>query len=154
MKNRFSVDVIMTSFLNFKVISKGSNSAQKETTLCKGKQLCCARLWHKRQRSSCLSHTGIEHSVWIFHVLRINWCKLVWPKLGMGYVPLEQHHRYRDGAKRDMAAWCSHRQHQKVHHFIGIRQQPSYVSPYRYFWKFLCLTHQLCLTNCMCKNLI
>ena len=26
----------------------GSNSARRETTLCKGKQLCCVRLWHKR----------------------------------------------------------------------------------------------------------
>ena len=30
--------VIMTSFLFFKVISEGSNSDQRETTLCKGKQ--------------------------------------------------------------------------------------------------------------------
>ena len=43
-KNQFSIDVIMTSFLFSKVISKRSNSAQRETTLCKGKQLCCARL--------------------------------------------------------------------------------------------------------------
>ena len=43
-RNWFSVDIIMTSFLFFKVIFKGSNSAQRETTLCKGKQLCCARL--------------------------------------------------------------------------------------------------------------
>ena len=48
-KNRFNVDVIPI----FSVISKRSSSAQRETTLCKGKQLCCARLWQKRKRSSC-----------------------------------------------------------------------------------------------------
>ena len=41
-------------------ISKGSNSAQRETTLCKGKQLCCARLWHKPQRSSCLCLISVQ----------------------------------------------------------------------------------------------
>ena len=53
-KNRFSFDVIRTSFLFFLVIYKGSNSALRYTTLCKGKQLCCAKLWHKRQQCSCL----------------------------------------------------------------------------------------------------
>ena len=37
-KNRFSFDVIMTSFLFF--FSKGSNFSQREATLLKGKQLC------------------------------------------------------------------------------------------------------------------
>ena len=46
-KNWISFDVIMTSFLFSKVISKGSNSPQSEKTLCKGKQkLCCARSTH------------------------------------------------------------------------------------------------------------
>ena len=44
-RNRFSVDVIMTSFLFFKLLRKGSYSAQSQRKkLCKGKQLCCARL--------------------------------------------------------------------------------------------------------------
>ena len=43
-KNRVSFDVIMTSLLSFKIYHKGSNSAQSEKTLLKGKQLCCARL--------------------------------------------------------------------------------------------------------------
>ena len=54
-KNRFSVDAIMTSFLFCKMYFKGNNSFQRETTLCKGKQLCYARLLHKRQRSCNVS---------------------------------------------------------------------------------------------------
>ena len=47
-KNRFSVDVIMTSFL-FSFF-KGSNSSEKEATLLQGKQLCSKRKKNSVQR--------------------------------------------------------------------------------------------------------
>ena len=47
-KNRFSFDVIMTSF--FYYFFKGTNSSDREATLLKGKQLCSKRKKNSVQR--------------------------------------------------------------------------------------------------------
>ena len=60
-KNQFSVDVIMTSFLFFFKLFP-SCSTQRETTVCKGKQLCCSRLWLKGQRSCCIVMLSLASS--------------------------------------------------------------------------------------------
>ena len=67
-ENRISFDVIMTSFLLF--------SKPRENNLCKGKQLCCFRLWKTRDS---------DHLV-ILQVLNLplakltpNWQNCLWP---------------------------------------------------------------------------